>query len=156
MLKGIPLVVIAGLINWLVTLIVVEAAILTEARNCVRSFGERVKNDSSHCGATRFLGGKIAYLVGCHLCVGVWVGFFEAVILDAAGFSPFQLHAWLWNVGFGTFAYKAIGHLTLQISNCLHQKGELLKAQSQVVSAEAELNQLLRQGADEHATEGAH
>lgn len=87
---------VAGLINWLATTIVVEGKIFEPVRNRMR--GEYAR-----------------YFVGCHLCAGVWVGFAEAVVYMACG-AAFPFTTWALVLANG-LAFKAVGHLILMVVN---------------------------------------
>lgn len=58
------------------------------------------------------------YFVGCHLCVGTWVG-----IIEAAFIGPLVLHG---VVGFVATAltFKALGHFTLELVAVLKKAGQ--------------------------------
>lgn len=98
---------VAGLINWLATTVIVEGKIFEPVRN--RAHGEYAK-----------------YFVGCHLCAGVWVGFIEAVVYMAFG-AAFPFTSW-WLVLTNGLAFKAVGHLTLLVVNLGNAAIDWLKA----------------------------
>jgi hypothetical protein len=87
---------VAGLINWLATTVIVEGKIFEPVRS--RARGEYAR-----------------YFIGCHLCAGVWVGFIEAVVYMAFG-AAFPFTSW-WLVLANGLAFKAVGHLTLLVVN---------------------------------------
>lgn len=107
------LLVVAGLINWLATTIVVEGKIFEPVRN--RVHGEYAR-----------------YFVGCHLCAGVWVGFIEAVVYMAFG-AAFPFTSW-WLVLANGLAFKAVGHLTLLVVNLGNAAIEFLKDAPELAS----------------------
>lgn len=78
----------AGLICWLVTLIIVESELFRPVR-------ERLTE----------IHPKLAYLSGCHLCTGTWVGIGMALIISGP-FGFFLLNGLL---------FKAVGHIALEI-----------------------------------------
>lgn len=122
---GLP--ILLGLVNWIVTVIVTQGAILEELRNKVKTFGSRLEVDSPH-KITKLVGGKLNYFVACPLCVGTWIGFAEAASFG----GPLHPHpAWAAWIASGLL-YKAIGHLSLQVSANLHNRAEYLKAQTEV------------------------
>lgn len=84
-----------GLVNWIVTLILVEGVIFNDARDEI----------------CRRFPGRVAYFVTCHLCAGTWVG----LILGFFG-GPFG--DWHWFILNG-LAIKAIGHVTLEVTSLL-------------------------------------
>jgi len=85
---------VAGLVNWMATLILVEGKIFEPVRN--RARGEYSR-----------------YFVGCHLCTGTWVGIAEAVAFTLAGVAlPFA--GWFLVLA-NALAIKAVGHLILVV-----------------------------------------
>lgn len=103
---------VAGLINWLATTVIVEGKIFEPVRD--RARGEYAR-----------------YFVGCHLCAGVWVGFIEAVVYMAFG-AAFPFTSW-WLVLANGLAFKAVGHLTLLVVNLGNAAIDFLKAAPEVV-----------------------
>lgn len=110
------LVVAAGLVNWLVTTIVVESELGRPLREYVR----RRRNLAAQRRPTLpppFAPGNadrgpwrwLDYLLACHLCTGVWIAIAEALYLGplvgrgAAG------------VIFTALIVKAVGHLVLEL-----------------------------------------
>src|SRR2546423_1102812 len=91
--------IVAGLINWLATTVLVEGKIFEWLRNMVT-------------------GENFAYLVRCHLWTGVWVGIAEAVAFTALG-APEPYAAWALLLA-NALAFKAVGHLIL----VLHKLGD--------------------------------
>lgn len=109
-----------GLVNWIATEIVVNSVVFEDVRELVSGFGRRVHKRHPR------IGHKITYFTGCCLCVGVWVGFIEALVFG----GPLQIHAgWLAWASFiaNGLAYKAVGHLLLQVNGSFHNGVELLK-----------------------------
>ena len=90
---------VAGLVNWIATLVLVEGKIFEPVRNAVS-------------------GEYLSYFVRCHLCTGVWVGIAEAVAFTALG-APVPFAGW-WLVLANALAFKAVGHLIL----VLHKLGD--------------------------------
>lgn len=88
---------VLGLINWIVTTIIVEGVIFDEQR----------------AWAKQHLPAKIAYLTTCHLCAGTWVGWAVAV---AAGF---RVGHGIVGLALGGLAIKAVGHITLELASVL-------------------------------------
>lgn len=102
------LIVAAGLVNWLVTTIVVESELGRPVRDYVcrrRARANRaywIKGDHS---VWRWLD----FLLRCHLCVGVWVALAEVAWLGPVvgrGVAGFVFTALL---------VKAVGHLVLEL-----------------------------------------
>lgn len=89
---------IAGLVNWLATTVIVEGKIFEPVR--MLPFVQSRE--------------KLRYLVGCHLCAGVWVGIIEAVAFTALG-AP-QPYAGWWLLLANALAFKAVGHLILIVA----------------------------------------
>lgn len=121
----------AGLINWLVTTIFVEAKLFAPWREWVVREASviRARDEIHHVGnkhaylwpedtteeeanaATVFLHGpwaKAAQLITCHLCTRVWVGFAQALYLGG------PLGGWAATVANGLL-YAAIGHLIFEL-----------------------------------------
>ncbi len=86
--------VAAGLVNWLVTTIIVEGEVFAPLRDLV----------------DRRLHPKLGYLVHCHLCAGTWVGFGMGVLVP----GPFKLGPLTWALN--GFFFKAIGHAILEVT----------------------------------------
>lgn len=121
-------VVALGLVNWLVTTILVESELFKPLRRWVRAryefhrFGPRRAERSAwwdldldrnldrpfHARRTA-LWHKVDYLVGCHLCAGTWIG----IALAGIAGGPF---AGVVGIILNGLLYKAIGHLTLETS----------------------------------------
>lgn len=112
----IELVAAAGLVNWLVTTIVVESELARPLRDCVadrrersrwvEAFGRRMRTpDAADRGVWRWAD----YLLRCHLCVGVWVAFAEVAWL-----GPLVGHGVAGFI-FSAMLVKAIGHLVLEV-----------------------------------------
>jgi hypothetical protein len=85
---------VAGLINWLATTVLVEGKIFEWLRNSVN-------------------GEYMAYLVRCHLCTGVWVGIAMAIAFTALG-APEPYTGW-WLLLANALAFKAAGHMLLVV-----------------------------------------
>lgn len=118
------LVVALGIVCWLTTLIVVESELFREPREfCTNRKGRG------------FCSNKLAYLVGCHLCTGTWIGLLIAVLTPAIRpFGPGVLGLVL--VG---LTYKAIGHITLEVTALLQRalpKAAVVAQEAPVVAQE--------------------
>lgn len=90
--------VYAGLINWIVTTIIVEGTVFQDARDAL----DRLP-----------IPPKYKELWHCHLCTGTWVGFGLAMFLGgplATGLSP------ILDVLLNGFLYKAVGHVILEVT----------------------------------------
>ncbi len=114
-----------GLVNWLVTLLLVESEVTRPMREWVQHQFEKASNWEAQLitptvrndGWRVVLWYKAKYFVGCQLCTGTWIGWLMAA------FTP-------WNRPLGTgvlgvllagFLYKAIGHLVLIIQKKMEQ-----------------------------------
>lgn len=118
-----------GLVNWLVTLILVESELTRPVREWVN--GRRIKAEVCveyphrpreyrniiTCPWRCRAWGKAHYLVGCHLCAGTWVGF----MLAAAFGGP--LASGVVGVVSNGLLYKAVGHVTLEVTAALKRTG---------------------------------
>lgn len=107
----------AGLIVWLVTLILVESFAFAGLREYVEVLQDRAIDRAYDDPSDRNLlllraAEKLTYLVNCHLCTGVWVGLVVALIIP--GPLPMVLNALL---------YKAVGHLVLEVAALLRRTG---------------------------------
>lgn len=107
-----------GLVDWIVTLIIVESEICRPIREWVgRQHDKAVLNwqnakfvmdPSKKLQRRVVMWAKLRYFIGCHLCTGTWVGLLLAVI------TPFRpLGVGLLGILLAGFLYKAVGHLTL-------------------------------------------
>lgn len=107
-----------GLACWLLTTIVVESEITRSLREWVHGREEIAAHtidlyEPGERGAWRFVveswvAHHVRYLLGCHLCTGVWVGLILALVQPS---SP------LGNTILDGLAYKAIAHLVLVAVN---------------------------------------
>lgn len=115
------LVIAAGLINWLATTIVVESEITRPLRDWL-AFRRMstIPLPPEHTDAFKTVivsydqrlspfYEKVAYLFGCHLCSGTWIGLAEAV-----AFGPVIASGLVGIVATGLL-FKAVGHLTLEL-----------------------------------------
>jgi Protein of unknown function (DUF1360) len=101
-----------GLANWLATTVLVEAEVTRDYRDWINKKYEQANEFPTSRSAWAWY--KLKYLVGCHLCTGVWVGFAMALFIPPIVSVPF--------VGYVLTALtiKAIGHATL----VFHKWGE--------------------------------
>jgi hypothetical protein len=119
--------ILAGLITWLITTIIVDAEITRPIREFFERHGDEAYVNRKYASAMlawlfegdrtilddgppsrnplRVLSDKVAYLFGCHLCTGIWVGLLVAVVAP----GPFD------NVFLDGLAYKGIAHLVLAV-----------------------------------------
>lgn len=105
-----------GLINWLITTIVVESELTRPLRDWVdRTPTRRVKRWVPQRTTLR---AKAAYLIGCHLCTGTWIGLAQALTVPHLGPFGTGITGWV----LAGLLYKAIGHATL----VLHKAGEAI------------------------------
>lgn len=101
----------AGLVVWLVTLILVEGEIFRPVRELLSGYVPAHWVDAT----PRFKISeynrrpKLAYLVGCHLCTGTWVGLGVAFLIPGP----------LPHVVLNGLLYKAIGHVVLEVTALL-------------------------------------
>lgn len=106
------LVVAAGLVNWLVTTIIVESELGRPLRDLISSRRERAAGgDGSwlEAGLDRGAWRWLDYLVRCHLCVGVWVALAEVFWLGPL------VGRGVAGVVFSALLVKAVGHLVLEL-----------------------------------------
>ena len=82
---------LAGLVNWIATVIITQGKIFEPVRNYIGGKGEYLR-----------------YLVQCYLCAGVWVGIIEAAFFGLTH-APQPWHAWVLILA-NALTYKAIGH----------------------------------------------
>lgn len=99
-MSQLSLLILMGIANWLVTTVLVDGEIFAEVRDRVK----RQKHRGWICA-------KAAYLVGCHLCTGTWIGLLMALFVPAVVDVPVA----------GTvltgLVIKGIGHLVLLLVN---------------------------------------
>ena len=133
---SVALVLFAGLLNWIITQILVAGGLFHEYREWVGRHGKRI--------ALRrpILGNKLAYFVSCPLCVGTWIGFAQGVVMP----GPLQLIGWMswFNWAANGLVYKAVGHLFFQLNGWFHSRIELMNSETkatQIVS-ESESDQV--------------
>lgn len=106
------LIVAAGLVNWLVTTIIVESELGRPLRDAVRDRREDADINSVftiEANTDRSVWRWLDYLLRCHLCVGVWVALAEVAWLGplvGRGVAGFVFTALL---------VKAVGHLVLEL-----------------------------------------
>lgn len=97
-----------GLVCWLATTVIVESVLFAPARVSVQRWA--VRHGRPRRGGRRpSWRDSLAYLVGCHLCTGIWVGL--AIALVAGGPFDQPLVGW----ALSGLTYKAIGHLVLEV-----------------------------------------
>jgi hypothetical protein len=142
--NGLLLVLLLGSVNWIATEIIVTSVIFKDVREIIDRCGERVKARYPRIGE------KICYFLTCALCVGVWIGFMEALAFGGP-LQPLGWASWAAFIANG-LAYKAIGHLLLQLNAWFHNRVELMKWQAQAAKIEAterrELSDLGHQGSN--------
>jgi len=96
----IAIIIFAGMVNWLATLIITEGKIFEPVRNYAATKGEYIR-----------------YLASCYLCAGVWVGIIEAVFFAVMKVEQ-PWHAWVLLLA-NALLYKAIGHLIFIVQRVL-------------------------------------
>lgn len=124
----------AGLVVWLITVIITESFLFEKVRawaaqkttvwpipsphdlarvNCEAGGGMDAVRDFLHPPRRPHL----AYLVECHLCCGVWVGFVvaSALAIFAGSSGPTD------NIILDGLLFKAIGHLTFAVQKVLER-----------------------------------
>ena len=126
--NGIELFVFASLINWLVTTIFVESSLFAPMRDKVLRMGvvlklkdgrlvsptgqlnENLTREDIEAGQIirKWYAEKAAMLVTCIMCLGVWVGFAEALYFGG------PLGGWAAIVANGLL-YKAGGHFIYEL-----------------------------------------
>lgn len=112
MLPYAVLLIFLGIANWLATTILVEAEITRDYRDWI---GKRYDEANEYPRSrSTWAWYKLKYLVGCHLCTGIWVGIVMAAFITPVIATPV--------VGFVMTALiiKGIGHMVL----VLHKLGE--------------------------------
>lgn len=121
-------VIYLGLINWLVTLILVESELTRPVRNWIDgqadmwatlvADGERDPDLRERWDVTKLvLSSKARYLIGCHLCAGTWIGFVLAGVFGG------PISAGVVGVVSNGLLYKAIGHATLELTAAFKRHG---------------------------------
>jgi len=121
-----------GLVNWVATEIVVTSIIFKDIREWTDNLGMRLKKRHPRTGE------KLCYFLKCALCVGVWIGFVEALVFDG------PLHSQLTWIGWAAFVangllYKGVGHLLLQVNAWFHHRIDLMKVDVQMKQREIAL-----------------
>lgn len=116
-----------GLVNWLVTTILVESEITRPVRDWVndryRKAGNRLVDRTAAGTAKRWHDWaeegwwKARYLVSCHLCSGTWVGLVMGAVVPV-----FDIRYVGWVLS--GLAYKAYGHFTLEVVGKLKERHE--------------------------------
>lgn len=92
----------------------IDAEILMNQPTSIEE-AEAIKLEHSGGGYYPGWRGKLAYMVGCQMCTGTWVGFAEAIafgpvlMTTAPGFIN-----WLGIIATGLL-FKSVGHLTLEL-----------------------------------------
>lgn len=131
-----------GLINWIATTILVESELTRPFRewldrkrqqvieperevsritadNVVINRGWRCNGgpcrDPKNRYGFRAFWNKMAYVFGCHLCTGTWVGLVEAVILGPV------IGSGVVGIILTGLLFKAVGHLILVVVNLLNR-----------------------------------
>lgn len=104
-----------GLVNWLVTLLLVESEVVRPFREWIANRYNAAHTSNREVPSVRSDGWRVVlwykakYFVGCHLCTGTWVGVILAILTS-------------WNKPLGSgvigivltgLLYKAIGHVVL-------------------------------------------
>ncbi len=124
----------AGLVNWLVTTILVESHLFAPIRNWIvhetwyitGADGKRHQIGGKHAyiwpeGTKEedvpppYMWGpwvRVAQLVTCQLCTRVWIGFAEAAYFGGPDHGPFRLVA-------NGLLYAAVGHLIFEVRSRL-------------------------------------
>lgn len=131
-LQMLAYVLMFGAVNWVATEIVVNSVIFKDIREKVGTWGNRVKVRYPRTGE------KISYFLTCALCVGVWIGFIEAAVFGGPLHTDIPWLSWSMFVANG-LAYKAVGHLLLQINGWFHNRNELMKQQVALVVREQDV-----------------
>ncbi len=110
-------VVALGLANWVVTLILVEGFVFEWYREGLRMLRQRALTRRQAHRALVLQ--KWAYLAHCQLCTGVWVGWALALVVPGP---------WHWVIT--GLVYKAIGHLTLELTAAVKSFGQAQEARA--------------------------
>jgi hypothetical protein len=94
------LIVLLGLAAWMATTVLVEGEIFRDFRELFDKLDTKYDN---------WLTNKLRYLVGCHLCTGLWVGLVIAAFIPAVASSG--VVGWVLT----GLAIKGVAHLFLVI-----------------------------------------
>ena len=102
---------LAGVLNWIVTTIIVRSKFTEPIRLFLARRNIRAKYKSWFWANTH-------YLSGCHLCMGVWVGFMVAAVWRSplVGVQNSVVEWFLW-----ALITKGIGHLIFEITEPLYE-----------------------------------
>lgn len=106
------LIIAAGLVNWLVTTIIVESELGRPLRDYIssrRDGGDGGDGSWVACDLDRGVWRWADYLVRCHLCVGTWVGLAEALYVGPV------VRSGILGIMFTGLLIKAVGHLVLEL-----------------------------------------
>jgi hypothetical protein len=96
---------------WQATTIVVESVLFEDVRRLVRRVALRVHST------------KLAYLLGCHLCTGTWVGFALVAIVPGV---PFRLDYWPLSLTVNGLVIAGGGRVLLELTSLARSKNEQL------------------------------
>lgn len=143
------LILAAGVANYIATWVIVLGAIFAELRDwverrclCIQTRCD--KRGRTLCTrTTRFLAGKVMYLVKCPLCVGVWVGFVQAVILPipfaTSLFGTVPVLSSSAAVIVNGLVFKGIGHGLFELVSVWRNRNAQLEAQTRLANEQAKL-----------------
>jgi hypothetical protein len=123
-----PIVVLiaAGLINFIATLVIVDSFLFKSVRDAGQKFG---------CWLQRhgwlFAGKHIVYFVTCPLCVGIWIGFAQTLVLPPVFQAPVWI-SWLIN----GLLFKGLGHVVYQVNAWFHVRIAFINRETEMLSGD--------------------
>ena len=123
-----------GGVNWVATEIIVTSVIFEDVREAVIKLGARVEERHPRIGR------KVSYFCKCALCVGIWIGFAEAIVLGGP-LHPGGIWAWSAFIVNGLI-YKFVGHLLLQVNAAFHNAVELLQQHVRLTKNRATISRI--------------
>lgn len=123
-----------GLVNWLVTLVLVESELtrpvrdfFEDRRNAADEFAVVTMGNDDFTEAEQRTAqrrytawSKARYFVSCHLCAGTWVGLLLASLVPGAR----PLGGGALGLVLAGFLFKAIGHITLEITALMQRSAK--------------------------------
>jgi hypothetical protein len=92
--------ILLGLAAWIATSTIVEAEIFRDVREAIEKLHNRYDNWFTY---------KLKYLIGCHMCTGIWVA--AVIALFVAPIASSGIVGW----GLTALAIKGIAHLFLVV-----------------------------------------
>lgn len=118
-------------VNALVTWILVESFLFKGLQTKIRNWGCRKAQPRLDARKGGGVGEKLAYLVSCPLCLGVWVGFAQAWYFG----GPFSAKLAVVTIAYNGLVFKAFGHVFYQLLAALHFANSWLCEQARSAKA---------------------